>query len=48
MLFGTDFDDKVNWAAEILQNSHLTDADKLDALRERRDAAVEKRLGAGV
>ena len=48
LLFGVDFDQTTAWAAELLQNSDLSAADKLDRLQEYRDAAIEKRLGAGV
>ena len=45
LVFGRDFDDKTDWAPEILQNSDLTGADKTEALRERRDVQAEKPIG---
>jgi hypothetical protein len=45
LLFGVDFDDRLGWAQEILDNPDLTREDKMDVLREHRDAEVLKRTG---
>jgi hypothetical protein len=41
MLFGSDFDTRMEWAAAILQNPDLAPAEKVEALQEHRDADQE-------
>ena len=45
MLFGVDFDARLQWGGEVLQNPDLARREKFECLREHRDAEVDRRMG---